>query len=314
MRASVLRDYPGAAAVGRTMYFSRSAVATRALPEARTDGRLAWGSEGSHRARRPGAGQGNERERRSAHRGRYRRHVHRRGGAPPRRAGADHENPQHAPRPEHRGARGARAHGDGLGISAAPGEALRPRHHGRDQRGARAQGRARRTDHHARLPRRARDRPPDAPSDVRSGARPGDADFSRARPLPPRGPRADRPGRRGAGAARRGGGRGGRRRLGLVRRAGDRRRLSVLLSQRRARAPRPRDHRGAASRPVRLAVLRGRSGLPRIRAHGGHGVRCLCEAGGGPLSRQSRRRPRRRGGSGAPANHAVARRNFRLAT
>src|SRR5262249_23635618 len=39
-----------------------------------------------------------------------------------------------------------------------------------------------------------------------------------------------------------------------------------------ARAPRSRDHRGASSARIRLSLVRGRSGLPRIRAHCRHGV------------------------------------------
>ena len=120
--------------------------------------------------------------------------VVRRPGAPTRIM----KIPSTRKRPEHRGAAGARAHGGRLGPAAAAGRPLRARHHGCDQRRAGAQGRPRRPDHHRGFPRRARDRPPDAPPDVRSGARPGDADVPGARPLPPRGPRARQRDRRGA--------------------------------------------------------------------------------------------------------------------
>ena len=232
-----------------------------------------------------------------------------------RRPGAadpDHEDPEHAQGPQPRGAAGARAHGDRLGLGATAGRPFRARHHGCDQRGAGAQGCPCRLDHHRRFPRRARDRPPDAPPDVRSGARSGDADVSGARPLPPRGPRARRGDWRSAASARRGRRRRRGRRAGRGRRPCDRGRVPVLVPQQRARAPRPRDHRRAPPRRVRLHLLRGRSGLPRVRAHGRHDLRRLREAGRRPLPRQSRRRARRCTRSGSFADHAVPRRHLGL--
>ena len=52
----------------------------------------------------------------------------------------------------------------------------------------------------------------------------------------------------------------------------------------RARTTHARTDRGGASRYCRVAVERGRSDLPRIRAHRGHRVRCVYEARRRPLS------------------------------
>ena len=93
----------------------------------------------------------------------------------------------------------------------------------------------------------------------------------------------------------------------------DRGRVPVLVPRRHARAARARDHPGAPSRRVRLAVVGGRPGVPRIRTHRRHRLRRLREAGGRPLSRQSRQRPAERLGARAAADHAVARRHFRIA-
>ena len=75
------------------------------------------------------------------------------------------------------------------------------------------------------------------------------------------------PAGRGAGADRRGGGRAGRRRACGGGGRGGRGLLSVLVRQPGARAAHPRDHQPSASRADGIAVLRGRSGLSRIRAH-----------------------------------------------
>ena len=149
-------------------------------------------------------------------------------------------------------------------------------------------------DHDRGLPRRARDRPADAAPDVRRDARAGDAGVPGARRAAQGGARARR--RSGevvapldeASVRRRGD------ELVAAGVRGDRGLFSVLVPQsaRTSGAPREIIARDIPT-CLRLAVLRGRSGLPRVRAHRRHRVRCLREAGGRPLSRQPGARARR---------------------
>ena len=126
---------------------------------------------------------------------------------PRRRADADPEDPDHAQAiPARRCCRRIERMSRAIwGVAPQRHRALRARHHGRHQRGAGAQGREDRPDHHRGLPRRARDRPPDAPPDVRpASARTGDAGVPGARRAAQGGARAGRRAGRGARAARRG--------------------------------------------------------------------------------------------------------------
>ena len=125
------------------------------------------------------------------------------------------------------------------------------------------------------------------------------------------------PAGRGAGADRRDGGGAGRRRACGGGGRGGRGLLPVLVRQPGARAAHPRDHQPSASRADGVAVLRGRSGVSRIRADLRHRLRRLREAGGRPLSGSHGARSRRGRGRRAVADHAVARRRllvFRGAT
>ena len=86
---------------------------------------------------------------------------------------------------------------------------------------------------------------------------------------------------------------------------------AFLVPQSRARATRPRGDRGCHARRAGLALLRGRSGLPRVRAHCRHHLRRLCEADRPPLSRRHGARSRQGRRAGAAAGHAVPRRSRR---
>ena len=93
--------------------------------------------------------------------------------------------------------------------------------------------------------------------------------------------------------------------------AGDRHRLPVLVPQSGARAARrARSSRDRHPDARGLALVRGRSGVPRIRAHRRHRLRRLREAGDRPLSRRMEQ-DLAAAGVGAAADHAVARRHLR---
>ena len=175
-----------------------------------------------------------------------------------------------------------------MGHRSGRDHAFRARHDRRDQRGAGAQGRPHRPDHHRRVQGRARNRPADAASDVRSRA------ASRRRRCFSRLARAAR---RCASAS------------------DAKARSSRSLDENDVRARCRRTGRATVSRPSRsvflfsfsirrmsgasatiiaaahpglagVAVVRGRSGVPRIRANLRHRVRCLYQTGGRRLSRQ----------------------------
>ena len=173
-------------------------------------------------------------------------------------------------------------------IEAEQRAALRPRHDGRDQRRARAQGRAARAAHDRGLHGRARDRPAEPAPDLRPDAR-----SPRRRASSPRARAAAAWSRRSSphgevrDAARRGVARSERRRAARRGRRGDRDLLPLLLRQSGARAGRP-PHGSASGIPALVVSLssRGRSGVPRIRAHRRHRVRRLREARPRPLPRR----------------------------
>ena len=154
---------------------------------------------------------------------------------------------------------------------------------------ARAPGRP---DHHRGLPRRAGDRAPDAPPDVRAGARSRrrrpfwrpDACGARCRSGSARPARCCRPLDEAAVADA----------ADALVAAGARAIAVVFLfsflddtHERRAREIILQRHPDVF---VSLSS-RGRPGVPRVRAHRRHRLRRLREAGGRPLSRQSRQRP-----------------------
>ena len=98
-------------------------------------------------------------------------------------------------------------------------------------------------------------------------------------------------------------------RAGRGRRRGDRDRLPVLVPQSGARASRrASSSRARHPRLMRVALLRGRSGLPRIRAHGRHHLRRLREARVDRYLAHLEAGPRAGRHRGAAAGHAVARR------
>ncbi len=98
------------------------------------------------------------------------------------------------------------------------------------------------------------------------------------------------------------------RRAGAGRRRGDRHLLPVLLPQSRPRTARRRADPRPPSRAHAVALARGRSGVPRIRAHGRHRLRRLPEAAGRQLPGAPRTRPRPGRHQCAAAGHAIARR------
>ena len=171
-----------------------------------------------------------------------------------------------------------------LGVAAQRHRALPAWHDDRHQCGAGAQGREDRADRQRGVPRHPGDRLPAPPGSAPHHAGTGHAGVPGTRRATQGGARAglragrgDRAAGRGLGAARRGG-------TGRRRRAGDRGVLSVLLPASAARAAHARADRGGASGHRRVAVERGRSHLPRIRAHRRHRVRCVHEACRRPLS------------------------------
>ena len=195
---------------------------------------------------------------------------------------APHQGADHAQGP----ARGHRAP-PSRGVLALAGaqagrrRALHPRHHRRHQRHPRAEGRGHRGPHHRGLRGRARARAAEALAHVRPRHGPGDARrSSRPRRRRRRHPRAARRPRRGP---RR---RSTRRRCGAEVRAPPRRRASrpspSATSSRSSIPPtsgaRARSSPEVAPGDQRLALLRGRSDLPRVRAALRHRLRRLPRA------------------------------------
>ena len=200
-------------------------------------------------------------DRRYSHRCRRRRHLHGPGGVGSVGGhvvvqGADH-------------ARGARRAACSNGIAAlepetGPWALARPRDDAGDQRHRRAARRARRARHHARLPRRARDRAAEPHASL--PARPArQARAAGAAPSAPRDHRAGGRRRHRAGAAR--ARRARRHRRGFQARG---RRERGGLPAPRLREPRARAGAPAGARaalPPRLDLERDQRRVPRVRAH-----------------------------------------------
>ena len=246
--------------------------------------------------------------RRIPDRGRHRRHLHRRdrppGGPGLGREGALVSGGSRRRSPG-RSRGGARTERRGAGGH----QSLRARHDHRHQRDPRGEGRAHRAPDDRGIRGRARYRPAEALAHVRPLHVPGDAGIPRPR-APSRGNLgADRSRRLDRRSARRGGGardRGASGRGG--RHQGGRGLLSLLVSQSRPRTANRRHHRARLPPPRGIDFIRGRSGLPRVRAHLRHRVRRLRATHRQRLPRRARQcAPQPRYSRAAP-DHAVARR------
>ena len=139
-----------------------------------------------------------------------------------------------------------------------------PRLDGRDQRRARAQIRRARPPRHARFPRHDRDRAAVGAGRLRQLVLLGEAAAAGAAPPRPRGAGTAPLRRLGSRAARRGSDASRRRRAGRGRGALHRRLPPPLLRQWRARAGRRRADPRALPGRLRVALLGGAAGIPRI--------------------------------------------------
>ena len=193
----------------------------------------------------------------------------------------------------------ARAIIDGLqalasrhGIDLGALRRLAPRHDGGHQRAHPAPRGQHRDGHHARVPRPARDRPPDAPAHVLAHRGPSAA-ARRATPAV-RDRRADGRRRRGCHVALR----RGRRHGGRTDRRERRRRLRhlprVRVPQSRARGSHCRRAPVRPPRCPRLHVVRGPARVSRVRTVLHHGAERLPPAGARTLSLDARGRARTR--------------------